>query len=291
MMRLFKGRGGVRAGWRFLAYLVLLAALAAGVGRLEFWFVMTLHLRDDLAPVPLLLDELTLLIPVLVATLVMAWFERRSVLSYGFTPSRTAAVPRLIEGAVLGAILTAIVAALMLLFGGMRIESFGLHGWGWIAYPLGWAAVMLLVGFTEEAMFRGYPLIALARGIGFLPASLVVTLLFGAAHLGKAGENAIDIGNIMLLALVICFSFWRTGSLWLAVGFHSAFDFMQFFVIGTRNGSQVPVGTLLHATFPGPAWVNGGPLGTEASIFVLPLTLALFLYIAWRHPHRRLALD
>jgi hypothetical protein len=58
---------------------------------------------------------------------------------------------------------------------------------------------------------------------------------------------------------------------------------MQFFVIGTRNGSQVPIGTLFNATFPGPAWINGGPLGTEASYFMFPVTLALFAYVALRY--------
>ena len=78
-------------------------------------------------------------------------------------------------------------------------------------------------------------------------------------------------------------SLWRTGSLWFAAGFHFAFDFMQFFVIGTRNGSQTPRGTLFNVSFPGPAWVNGGPLGTEASYFIFPLTVALLAYILWRY--------
>ena len=78
-------------------------------------------------------------------------------------------------------------------------------------------------------------------------------------------------------------SHWRTGSLWFAAGFHFAFDFMQFFVIGTRNGSETPQGTLLNVSFPGPAWVNGGPLGTEASYFIFPLTVALLAYILWRY--------
>ena len=80
------------------------------------------------------------------------------------------------------------------------------------------------------------------------------------------------------------FMLWRTGSLWLAAGFHFSFDYMQFFVIGTRNGGAQPVGHLLAATFPGAAWANGGPLGTEASYFMLPVIALLFVYVALRHP-------
>jgi hypothetical protein len=53
-----------------------------------------------------------------------------------------------------------------------------------------------------------------------------------------------------------------------AVGWHAGFDFGQLFLIGTRNGGQTPVGRLFNVTFPGPAWLNGGELGTEASIFI-----------------------
>ena len=143
---------------------------------------------------------------------------------------------------------------------------------------------MLFVGLNEEYMFRGYPLQALTRGMGFWPAAILLSLLFGAAHLTKDYENAIDITNIILLGLLLCVTLQRTGSLWLAVGFHFSFDFMQFFVIGTRNGGAQPVGHLVNATFPGPAWANGGPLGTEASYFMLPAIALLFAYILVRYP-------
>jgi hypothetical protein len=70
-----------------------------------------------------------------------------------------------------------------------------------------------------------------------------------------------------------------TGSLWWAVGWHAAFDFGQLFIIGTRNGGQVPQGRLLDATFPGPAWITGGELGSEASYFMIPPTIATFFYV------------
>jgi uncharacterized protein len=143
---------------------------------------------------------------------------------------------------------------------------------------------MLLVGLNEEYLFRGYPLQALARGMGFWPAALLLSLLFGAAHLTKPDENAIDITNIILLGVLLCLTLQRTGSLWLAAGFHFSFDFMQFFVIGTRNGGAEPIGHLVNSTFPGPVWANGGPLGTEASYFMLPAIALMFLYIILRYP-------
>ena len=74
--------------------------------------------------------------------------------------------------------------------------------------------------------------------------------------------------------------------MWFAVGFHVAYDYMQLFVIGTPNGSAVPVGHLLDVTFSGPAWLTGGVLGTEASFLMYPVIVLIFIYIALRNRGR-----
>lgn len=271
---------------KFLIFVALAIGLNFAVGYALMGIIAATHLTDtwlrQLGPGQLSLDEISVGVPAIIATAIMAAIERRSILSYGFSPSPDA-WSRFRAGVALGVANPAIVALLMLAFGGMQIQGFGLTGIEWIVYPLGWLLAMLMVGFFEEIVFRGYGLVALARGIGFWPAAIVITLLFGAAHLGKPGENAVDILSVMFIGFTIAITFLRTGSLWLAAGFHFAFDYMQFFVIGTRNGSQQPVGTLFHATFNGPAWVNGGPLGTEASYFVFPVTLGMLALILWRY--------
>ncbi|MGA9875988.1 MAG: CPBP family glutamic-type intramembrane protease, partial [Solirubrobacteraceae bacterium] len=69
-----------------------------------------------------------------------------------------------------------------------------------------------------------------------------------------------DLISLVSLGIWLCYTVLRTGSLWLAAGYHAAFDFMQLFVIGTRNGSIAPVNHLLSTSFQGPAWVTGGVL-------------------------------
>ena len=128
-------------------------------------------------------------------------------------------------------------------------------------------------------LFRGYALQSLWRGAGFWSAALITTALFAGDHLEKPHENAIDIGMIFALAIVLCISVRVTGSLWWAVGWHAAFDFGQFFVIGTPNGGRVPQGRLFDVTSPGPAWITGGELGTEASYFMIPAVIGTFLYV------------
>jgi membrane protease YdiL (CAAX protease family) len=281
---IFVGPNGVRAGWRFLAYAVILVGLDLTVqGFLAPPLVAALRLPQGLTAYGMLVAEVIEGITVLVATGILAAFERKGIDAYGL-PVRLAFRGRFWEGAAIGVVSAGAVAVAMMASGAMVVSGLALHGSELVAQTLLWLVVMILVGLNEEYMFRGYPLQALARGMGFWPAAVLLSLLFGAAHLTKPDENVIDISNIVLLGLLLCLTLRRTGSLWLAAGFHSSFDFMQFFVVGTRNGGEQPVGHLLNVTFPGAAWANGGALGTEASYFMLPAIALLFLYIQLRFP-------
>jgi uncharacterized protein len=285
MRAIFVGPNGVRAGWRFLGYVVILVAL---VMAFQAWVVppvlTALHLDQATLNAPgFLVSEIAEGIAVLVATGALAVLERRRIDAYGL-PVRLAFGKRFWEGVAIGVVSAGGVALAMMAAGAMVVRGLALHGGELVVETILWLAVMVLVGLNEEYMFRGYPLQALTRGMGFWPAAVSLSLLFGAAHLTKPDENAIDIANIILLGLLLCVTLQRTGSLWLAAGFHFSFDFMQFFVIGTRNGGAQPAGHLLDATFPGPAWANGGPLGTEASYFMLPAIALIFAYILLRYP-------
>ncbi len=287
-MVIFKGSNGVRSGWRFAAFFVAAYLLSGLVDQYGFpplaWL---LHVdADSLNSGSMLLDEALSTIGIVAATWIFAALERRRVDSYGL-PVRLAFRGRFWEGAALGIAAAAVVAAGMYALGGFVIHGFALHGGDWIVQPLMWGVAMILVGVGEELWFRGYGLQALMRGTGFWAAAAITSLIFGALHLQKPDENFIDIFNIIALGFLMAITVWRTGSLWLAVGFHFTFDLMQFFVIGTRNGGAQPVGTLLSSTFPGPAWINGGPLGTEASYLMLPVIAALYVYVLLRYPKHR----
>src|SRR5439155_22466725 len=165
------------------------------------------------------------------------------------------------NGMVAGFAVVAFVAAGMLVTGGMRIHGLALRGSDLISSPLLWLVAMLLVGVTEEYFFRGYALQSLWRGTGFWPAALITTTLVAVLHLLKPHENAIDIEMIFALGLIICISVRITGSLWWAVGWHAAFDFGQFVIIGTPNAGRLPEVRLFDVTFPAPACATDGDPG------------------------------
>lgn len=240
------------------------------------------HLGNGLTAANAAFYEFQTLLTAVVLTALFGYFEGRRADSYGL-PTAQAFRGRFWEGFLVGAVWAGIVALLMIALGGMRVYGLALHGGALLWAAVAWFLANVLIGLGEEAWFRGYLLFTLRKGLGFWTASVVLSLWFvGEHYFFKTGENIWDCITLFAFGMLLCFTVLRTGSLWFAVGLHVSFDYMQLFVIGTRNGALVPAGHLLNATFPGPAWINGGVLGTEASVLMYPLFIAAFIYVAVR---------
>jgi hypothetical protein len=139
----------------------------------------------------------------------------------------------------------------------------------------------LTVGFTEEILFRGYPLVEVSRAISFWPAVIVISAMFGVPHWLKGdGENLMGGIQACMFGIALACSFRMTGSLWLAIGFHAGWDYAQSFVFGVADSGLVSAGRLLHPAIHGPAWLSGGSVGPEGSVLAL-LSLAFLLTTAW----------
>lgn len=279
---IFIGQNGLRAGWRFFLFVCGIEISAFFIERPLGGLLSRLFgvdLRELSAPA-LLIREFVFSISVFLVTGIAAILERRRVDSYGL-PIAQAFGKSFWKGMGAGLLVILFVAAGMLATGGMVLHGFALDGKEFARFAPLWLVANILLGINEEYTFRGYALQSLWRGAGFWPAALITTALFAGDHLEKPGENAVDIGMIFVLAIVLCLSVLRTGSLWWAVGWHAAFDFGQLFLIGTRNGEKTPVHHLFDVAFPGAAWLNGGALGTEASIFMVPAVIGTFVYVFW----------
>jgi len=221
----------------------------------------------------------------------MSQFEDVPAGVYGL-PARGAFGKLFGQGCLFGFCEISVLIGLIAAFGGYSFGSLAEHGATIGKWALYWGSFFVVVGLFEEFLFRGYTLHTLAEGLGFWPAAVILSLLFVSDHyFFKTGENLYDVVTLFTFGMFICLSVRRTGTLWFGVGFHIAFDFMQLFVIGTRNGALTPVGSLFVSQFPGPAWVNGGVLGTEASVLVYPLMILMYVYLLRRYPRDQALID
>lgn len=294
--RIFYGDEGLRAGWSlllFFGFAFLIGYVCVTILRHVNPGGGARHAGEAPALQTIVGESVQFLAPAL-AALIMARFERRRFSQYGLGTLRPGQFGSgLLWG--LGA-LSLLVGVLwktgLLVFTGQLIHGAPIVEWG-----LTWAIAFLLVGLSEEYLTRAYLQFTLARGIagicsalgmeernrktiGFWLAALFFSVLFGLGHKSNAGESPIGLWSAGLIGLVFCFSLWRTGSLWWAVGMHAAWDWAQSFVYGVADSGNM-MQHHLEASHPqGRVLLSGGATGPEGSVYVLGIILLLAAGIA-----------
>jgi hypothetical protein len=133
--------------------------------------------------------------------------------------------------------------------------------------------VLAVFALVEELFFRGYPLVCLARALGPMRALLMMSLLFGLAHLANPALGPLPFVGVCLAGGVMGAVFLRWRSLWAAWGLHFAWNAAQGVLYGfTVSGitqKELPIPSLLTAAERGPTWWTGGGFGPEGSLLTL----------------------
>jgi uncharacterized protein len=264
--RLIIGPEGVRSGWRLFLYLcfatLLYFALAEATSRLQQTSLNILWLN--------LIAECGLLVAAVVPAVVMAKLEGRPFGVFGL-PLERACGAKLWLGMLWG---LAAITGLMVALRGVNAFDFGhiaLHGariWTFAAYH---GLFFLVVALFEEFLLRGYSLFTLSRGVGFWPAAVLLSIVFGAIHLANPGESWRGSAATAIIGFFFCLTLRRTGDLWFAVGFHATWDWGESYLYSVPDSGQKAIGHLLSSSLNGPGWLTGGSAGPEASVlwFVL----------------------
>jgi membrane protease YdiL (CAAX protease family) len=221
---------------------------------------------------------------VALATWIVSRKENRPLDDYGI-PLRQAFGRRFWEGTVWGFAMLSAILLILRLSGHFQIDSVALAGSAALRSAMGWGATFLAVSLHEELAFRGYWLFLMSRRIRFWRASLFLSAVFGAAHLGNHGENILGIVQVVATGLLFCLMIRRTGNLWFAIGFHAAWDWAETFFYGTPDSGSLGMGRLLNSSAPGPGWLTGGSAGPEGSIFAMLILGLCALLIHFRFPN------
>jgi len=286
--KVFFGRDGLRAGWKFLIFVMLWLACATAI-RLGFRQISPLRQilqqaqSGTLTPTFELIFEPAAIAGLFLVTFVMAIIDRRSIWSYGL-PLKGAFGKLFWQGVIWGLAMESVEMFAIYALHGFSFGSLALSGFTLVKYAGMWAFVFILVGVFEEFSFRGYAQFTLARGIGFWPSAILLSALFGAVHLGNAGEGWIGAFQVLIFGLFACFTLRRTGSLWFAIGLHAAGDYAETFIFSVPDSGMKATGHLLNSSFHGPRWLTGGTIGPEGSVLDFVVFLIAFAIFAWLYP-------
>ncbi len=269
--------------WHTLVRLVL--ALIAALAGLQCSGLLIGWLREavlELAPGPTgLFDLLSALLSVASAggayVLYVRIVERRPVSELDLG----GAGRELGLGLLLGTLLIALCVSVLWALGMYRVIGTTIS-----AMLFSTLAAAIYAGFVEELLVRGIVFRLVEQMLGTWLALLLSAILFGAMHICNPGATAWSSTAIALEAGVLLgAAFVLTHRLWLAVGLHAAWNFVQGGVFGLEVSGLSSVG-LLRSELVGPPALTGGDFGVEASplaVVVCLLAAGVLLRQAWRH--------
>jgi uncharacterized protein len=226
------------------------------------------HLFKDAVPEPLyylLYVAVSVVVACLVYVVYVRVVERRAVSEL----SGEGAIKELGVGVAFGAALVTVIVGILWVLGFYVVVGTN-------------AGTVLLAAFAndasgavvEEILLRAIIFRISEEALGTWWALLISALLFGLLHAGEPGAVPVALAAGVLLSC----AYALTRKLWLPIGIHFAWDFMQDGVFGVAAGAK----GLLQAGLTGPSLLSGGEIGIEASILALAVVLIADVYLLLR---------
>jgi uncharacterized protein len=213
----------------------------------------------------------------------VAWgrlIERRAVSELSLPGS----VPEFLVGALIGAGLYAACVLILMVLGMYRIE--GLNP---LAFMIPAMAMSVKSAVFEELVFRGVLFRSVEQMAGSWIAIVVSALVFGFLHLLNPGSTIVGAAYIAIEAgPLLAAAYLVTRRLWIAIGFHMAWNYVQSAVFSGVVSGGVTLPGLIQPKIEGPSFFTGGSFGMEQSIFALILCTTagiVMLVMAMRRGH------
>jgi membrane protease YdiL (CAAX protease family) len=192
----------------------------------------------------------------------------------------------LLLGLGLGAAMMFIIVNIALFAGWVTlVPLFGPTEWWIVCYLLiSYAFWQSIVAGGEELVMRGYIQQNLATRLS-IPLSVVISsIMFGVLHLPKIIEGELPalsafiwFVNLIIAGFLLGWTFVKTGTLWLPIGIHFSWNYVQYHIIGIGGEGLYTVNNI------GAELLTGGVAGPEAGLLGT-LAFLLLILIIWLLP-------
>lgn len=183
----------------------------------------------------------------------------------------------LVSGVVVGTVLFSVTIGLLWLLGYYKVT--GINSWTVMST---WLVLAIISGVSEELLFRGILFRVMEESLGTWLSLTISALIFGLFHL--ANPNATLWGAIAIAieaGIMLAAAFMYTRRLWLPIGIHFSWNFVQGAVFGVAVSGNEATG-LLRSTLNGPTLLSGGDFGAEGSVFAVLVCLVMGSYFIWK---------
>ncbi|WP_406070609.1 CPBP family intramembrane glutamic endopeptidase [Micromonospora sp. NBC_01638] len=247
-----------RRGWRLAAYLVVLLVAMGAVGSATRGSLVTNVAGHAVVAV----------VALVVTYGFRRYVDRRPWHPIGLSPWRWRHAA---TGLTVGAASMLIVFATAWALGWARVSGTELAERGPVAMLVVLGAGLFMYAtsaFVQELAFRGYALQTLAEGWPLRRAALVSSLIFAVLHFAEVPTSAwfvlVLLADIMCMAGFFVLTRLSTGALWLAIGFHTTWNWVMDSVLSMDTDAGADYGdALVHIQLHAPEFGLGHGGGVE----------------------------
>ena len=291
MINLFKNRYGLlRSGWIvlisiFLYYFLIYVTGDLCVYLLSTILMMTGNLNDTTGYVSPLAETLYHALPLALQILmeivtILLSLGIWKILKYqlkdlGLRDFKTGFKKDGVIGLLLGFGMCTLIFMILLLTDSVRIDSVNLT---LSPSGIGLIPTVLLVGFAEELFCRGLLMSVLRRSQNKYLIMLLPSVIFGAIHIISPNVTAMSLINIILIGFVLSYMYYRSGSLWMCIGFHITWNLFQSIIYGMPV-SGLNFNSLMTTHYPTANLLNGGAFGIEGGILTTAANVLLLVFL------------
>ncbi len=281
-------RRRLRAGWRLLGQLLIWILLNS----ILFVILSVILSFGGITPsfnLSFFLVQLTNALAITLSVYIArGYLDQQSFTSLGLLSNRQGLIDLLVG---VGITLVMFLAIFLIQFaaGWLRFDGFSwqadLPGLSLETLVL-YFAIMILVGWQEEILWRGYWLQNLADGLNMFWGIVISSVIFAGFHLINPGSSWISSLGIFIAGIFLAYGYQTTRQLWLPIGLHIGWNFFEGPIFGFPvSGLETPA-VFLH-TSTGPTLITGGRFGPEAGLIFLPALLIgvglIYLYTRRRN--------
>ena len=144
--------------------------------------------------------------------------------------------------------------------------------------------IFVFAAAAEEMLFRGYPLQTLTRARLAWLGVFLTSVPFAAVHLRNPNVvPGFTFINTALAGTWLAVAYLRTRSLWLPLGLHWSWNWVQASLLGlpVSGIERISPAPLLKAMNLGPDWLTGGAYGIEGGA-ACTVALLISTVVIWR---------
>jgi hypothetical protein len=164
-------------------------------------------------------------------------------------------------GVLIGTILQGLTILVIYFLGNFQIIS--VNPFSSIITPF---AIAFSMAIFEETLLRGIIFRIVEEKLGSYISLLISAVIFGAVHLFNPDSSIISSICIGIAGFMFGASYIYSRSLWLPIGIHFSWNFVQSGIFGAITSGNEKTSSLFNTKISGTELITGGAFGPEGTI-------------------------